>query len=124
MQEKTTNSLAHLDEKYFGPRIDLGSYAVHEFLPGIATGEKWSIALIEIDDSPRHFHKIEKELFVVVEGVLDIEVDRVRHILHTGQSIEILPGKIHKLQSAGVVAVRVLCISFPAFNPSDMYIAE
>ncbi|MDE3046425.1 MAG: cupin domain-containing protein [Verrucomicrobiota bacterium] len=116
-----THSPPPLDPKYFGPRIELENYAVYELVAGSSTNNKWSVALLEIKDSPRHFHRIEKEVFVVVHGVLDIEIDGLHHILSVGESITIPPNHTHQLKSVGKESTRVLCFSFPAFTPSDMY---
>ena len=113
--------LPPLDPNCFGERLDLGSYAVYELVTGQMTQEKWSAALLEIQDSPKHFHRIEKEIFVIVEGELDIEVDGAHQVLRVGESITISPNQVHQLKSSGKRAARVLCFSFPAFNPADMY---
>ena len=36
----------------------------------------------------------------------------------------IFPSQIHKLKSALDEPVRVLCFSFPAFDPKDMYLVD
>ncbi len=100
-----------------GERIDAGKYGVYE----LAKEEKWSVALLEIDDSPKHYHKIEKEIFVVVGGELNIEIDGQQQVLAVGEWVEITPGQIHQLKSARSTPVRVLCFNFPAFNPEDMH---
>ncbi len=119
-----TKPLLPLDPKYFGAKIDVGTYAVYGFIDGDKTDEKWSAALLEIQDSPRHFHKIEREIFVVVKGKLDIEIDGVHQILGMGESIAISPNQIHQLRAADKEPMRVLCFSFPAFDPTDMYCVD
>jgi mannose-6-phosphate isomerase-like protein (cupin superfamily) len=69
-------------------------------------------------------HRIEKEQFIVVNGILDIEIDGLHQILEVGESVMISPGKMHKLKSAGKNPVRVLCFNFPAFSPEDMHCVE
>lgn len=110
-----------LDPKYFGAKLDLGEYSVYEIANGNLSLQKWSVALLEIGNSPKHFHRIEKEVFIVAQGVLDIEIDGECKLLKVGESIEIFPGQIHQLKSALDQLVRVLCFSFPAFDPKDMY---
>jgi len=44
------------------------NYWVYDLIPGSAVEEHWSLALIEIHDSPKHFHRIEREQFIVVNG--------------------------------------------------------
>jgi len=115
------SSKSSLDEKYFGPRIAQPDYGVYELISGKMTAGEWSGALLEIQSSPKHVHKIETEHFIVVEGTLAIEVDGESKILPLGEMITIRPGQIHQLKSAGKDGVRVLCFSFPAFDPSDFY---
>jgi mannose-6-phosphate isomerase-like protein (cupin superfamily) len=110
----------YIDSKYFGSKIPRPeNYWVYDLIPGSAAEERWSLALIEIHDSPKHFHRIESEQFIVVNGILDIEIDGVRRIVHVGESVETKPGMVHQLKSANAHPVRVLCFSYPAFDPSD-----
>lgn len=113
-----------LDARYFGVKLDQGAYSVYEIANGEVSQQKWSLALLEIESSPKHFHRIEKEIFVVVEGLLDIEIDGEHKLLKAGESITIFPYQIHQLKSASTEPVRVLCFSFPAFDPKDMYLMD
>jgi quercetin dioxygenase-like cupin family protein len=114
-----------IDPHYFGPMQERqGTYWVYDIVTGEATQGKWSAALIEIFDSPKHFHRIESEQFIVVNGVLDIEIDDVHHVLHVGESIKITPGMVHQLKSANENPVRVFCFSFPAFSITDKHYVE
>jgi mannose-6-phosphate isomerase-like protein (cupin superfamily) len=106
----------------FGRRLDRGSYAIYELLPGVETGGKWSVALLEIQDSPRHFHRIEKEIFVVVAGRLEIELGDTRQQMGPAGAVEVDPERVHRLRSVGDQPVRVLCFNFPAFDPADLHI--
>ncbi len=110
-----------LDSKCFENKIDAGSYSAYDLVNGAQTGKKWSVSLLDIHDSPRHFQRIEKELFFVMNGDLDIERDGVHQVLPTGEFAIINPGTVHQLKSAGKESVRVLCFSFPAFDPADMH---
>ena len=102
----------------------LGNYTVYNLVTGGETNNKWSAALLEITDSPRHFHTIETELFIVISGELAIEIDGVQIKIKPGESVRITPGTIHHLQSAQQGPVRVLCLNFPAFDPADMHLIE
>jgi|GEM_PF-2668149 len=114
-----------LDAKYFGRRIERqGTYWVYDLVMGSATQDKWSAALIEILECPKHFHHIETEQFIVVNGILDIEIDDVHRILHVGESVQTLPGMVHRLKSANAHPVRILCFSFPAFSMMDKHYVE
>jgi mannose-6-phosphate isomerase-like protein (cupin superfamily) len=108
------------DETNLGTKIDKGSYGVYE----LVNRGVWSVALIEIVDSPKHFHRIEKEHFIVMSGRLAIEVNGKEQILEEGQSITLYPGMVHQLKTASEKLLRVLCFSFPAFDPADMHLIE
>jgi quercetin dioxygenase-like cupin family protein len=110
-----------LDSQYFGKKIDCGSYAAYELIHGKKTDNKWSVALLKIHDSPKHYHKKEREIFVVVDGALSIDVDDQNKIMNVGEYIIIKPGEIHHLKSAHKNPVRVLCFNFPAFDLADMH---
>ncbi len=116
------NEFIPLDEDQdFGMRYDKGEYAVYETITGDETDGLWSLAIIEINDSPNHVHKIESEQFIVVNGVLSVELNNRKKILEVGESIRIPKGSVHHLMSANSDPVRVLCFNFPAFDPTDMY---
>ncbi len=116
--------LQQLDSRYVGVKLDLGEYAVYEIVNGSQSQQKWSLALLEIRNSPKHYHCIEKEIFIVVEGELVIMVDREFKLLKAGESIVIYPYQIHQLKSALEDPTRVLCFSFPAFDPKDMVLVD
>ncbi len=120
MRESSTEPLPPFERA----KIELDGYGVYELVQGAATGKRWSAALLEISDSPRHYHRNEKEFFIVVNGDLDIEIGNQREHLAQGESICIHPGNVHKLRSRYKDPVRVLCFSFPAFDPSDMVCLE
>lgn len=118
------NAIPPIDEKYYTQKIDKQGYIVYELIDGNATEKKYSASLLEILDSHKHFHQIETEIFLVVNGTLEIEIDGIWHILKACSSVTILPGSIHKLKSANDYPVRVLCFNFPAFDPTDIIAVE
>lgn len=113
-----------LPETYFGPKITQDGYSVYELLKGNDTDQPWSVALLEIRTSPKHFHRIEREIFVVVEGTLQLDVDEVSHKVEVGGSFTVERGSVHQLFSATKSPVRVLCFNFPAFDPEDMNLSN
>ncbi|MDR3624094.1 MAG: cupin domain-containing protein [Chlamydiales bacterium] len=115
------DALPALDPKHFKSKIDAGDYAVYELINGTQTNMKWSAALLEIHDSPKHFHQIEKEVFIVVGGKLAIESEEILQVLSTGESLVIYPDHVHQLKSASDEPVRVLCFSFPAYELTQVY---
>ena len=98
---------------------DNDGYVVYDLSYDI--DKKWSVAILDISSAPGHVHKIGIEHFIVLEGNLDISLDDVQYILAPGRYIKIPIGVKHLLKSAGDDPVRLLCVNFPAFDPSDMY---
>ncbi|HEX2977817.1 MAG TPA: cupin domain-containing protein [Candidatus Babeliales bacterium] len=114
--------LPPLDPQFFPSKIDCGDYAAYDLFYDCKINGEWSASLLEINDSPKHYHRIGLEIFVVVNGQLAIEIDGCRQILNVGESVTLLPGMVHHLKSSGNSPVRVLCFNFPAFDQSDMHI--
>ncbi len=112
------------DDQDFGMKIDRDGYTVYEMITGEETDGLWSAAVIEIEDSPKHFHKIESEVFIVLNGVLSIELNGKRKTLEVGDYIRIPKGAIHHLKCANSDRVRLLCFNFPAFDPADMHFVD
>jgi mannose-6-phosphate isomerase-like protein (cupin superfamily) len=122
--ERPVDRLPALSEDYYVAHFDNGNYGAYELVQGTAVEGRWSTALLEIMDSPYHYHEHTTELFVVVNGELNIIVDGENYHLMPGQSVRVLPGAAHQLQSALDTPVRVLCIDFTAFDPTDFYVVE
>ncbi len=111
--------LTKLPSSCYQQRKEGDGYVAYEICEDLH--HTWSIAILDIKDAAPHFHKQETEHFIVLSGQLKITLDDVEQTLDTGQSISIKPGCTHHLRSAGDEAVRLLCASFPAFDPSDFY---
>lgn len=108
----TLKAHSPIPEAYYHGQINYPNYTV---FPLVTEPEsRWSIAILELKDAPKHFHKIETEHFLVLNGELDIELDGVHHHLTAGQSAHVPPGVTHHLTSASNGPVRLLCVSFPA----------
>lgn len=123
MQLEHLQKIVSFDAEYYYAKYNKGNYIAYELIPGDLTRNTWGIALLEINDSPKHYHKLGKEVFIVMNGGLDVEVDGSRYLLKAGDLIHIPANKIHHLKSAKhAQAVRVICMSFPAFDPNDMHI--
>lgn len=76
-----------------------------------------SMHLVEIKkDSEKHYHKHMTELYYVLEGEGEIELDDEIHKLSPGVSILIKPGCRHRAVGEGL---KILNIPVPKFNPDD-----
>lgn len=61
----------------------------------------------------RHYHKTARQLFFVLSGVLDIELDGAVHRVGSEQSLEIPPGVVHRVANTGEVDSWFLVVSSP-----------
>ena len=68
---------------------------------------------------PPHFHKRKEETFQVLHGVLNVELDGHRRVLHPGETLLVLPGVWHRFWTdTGCVAEE---ISTTHFNDDSVY---
>ena len=114
--------LTRIIPKYYRVKREGEGYSVYDIAED--NDKKWDVAILDIQDTPKHVHKIGSEHFIALTGILEVTVNDKTHRLMPGQSIRIHPGDVHKLKSAKDDPVRVLCVSFPAFDPGDLYLAE
>lgn len=62
----------------------------------------------------RHFHERARQVFFVLSGRLDIELDGTHHHLGDRQSLEIPPRSPHKVSNPGPDDTWFLVVSSPA----------
>lgn len=75
-----------------------------------------SMHLVEISlDAQAHYHKQMTEIYYVLEGTGEIELDGERHAVSPGDAILIKPGCRHR----AVGKLRILNTAIPAFDPAD-----
>lgn len=75
-----------------------------------------SVHLVDISEDARvHYHKVMTEIYVVLEGTGEIEMDGVRYPLRPLTTVYIEPGCRHR----AIGRLRLLNIPIPAFDPAD-----
>lgn len=80
-----------------------------------------TVHVVEISqDSRTHYHKVMTEIYVVLEGQGEIELDGVRHPVRPLTAVYIRPGCRHR----AIGRLRILNIPIPAFDPSDEWFDE
>ena len=70
----------------------------------------------------RHYHAESEEIYLIVEGGGELEVDGERREVAMGDAILIAPGAWHEL-TAGDDGVRLLCCCVPPYSDADTYFA-
>ncbi len=70
----------------------------------------------------RHYHAASEEIYLIVDGSGDLEVDGETREVGAGDAILIPPGAWHELV-AGSAGVRLLCCCVPAYADDDTFFA-
>jgi mannose-6-phosphate isomerase-like protein (cupin superfamily) len=70
----------------------------------------------------RHYHARSEEIYLIVEGGGELEVDGDRRDVSAGDAILIRPGAWHEL-TAGAEGVRLLCSCVPPYSDDDTFFA-
>jgi mannose-6-phosphate isomerase-like protein (cupin superfamily) len=70
----------------------------------------------------RHYHARSEEIYLIVEGGGELEVDGETRAVGAGDAILIPPGTWHEL-TAGEGGVRLLCSCVPPYSDDDTYFA-
>ena len=66
-------------------------------------------------DTRTHYHKRLTEIYYILEGAGEIELDGERHPIVPGDAILIKPGCRHR----AIGKLRALIVPIPAFDPND-----
>lgn len=68
----------------------------------------------------RHYHAVSEELYVVLDGSGEMELEGERRAVAPGDAILIPPGAWHQI-TAGGEELRFLCCCAPPYSHEDTY---
>ena len=68
----------------------------------------------------RHYHAVTEEIYYLVEGTGEMELDGDRRSVSPGDAILIPPGAWHQI-TAGDERLRFLCCCAPAYSHEDTF---
>jgi mannose-6-phosphate isomerase-like protein (cupin superfamily) len=71
----------------------------------------------------RHYHARTEELYVLLEGVGEMEVEGERAQVGPGDAILIPPGAWHQIRSSDAEPLRFLCCCAPPYSDDDALFA-
>lgn len=69
----------------------------------------------------RHYHRESEELYYLLEGSGEMELDGERARVRTGDAILIPPGAWHQIRADEGRPLRFLCCCSPAYRHEDTY---
>ena len=79
-------------------------------------------ATLEPDQATeRHYHRLSEEIYFVVKGSGDLEVDGEHKRIAVGDAALIPPGAWHTLHNNGTSELRILCCCAPPYSHEDTY---
>jgi mannose-6-phosphate isomerase-like protein (cupin superfamily) len=79
-------------------------------------------ATLEPDQATeRHYHRLSEEIYFVLKGSGDMEIDGEHKRIAVGDAVLIPPGAWHTLHNNGTSELRILCACSPAYAHEDTY---
>ena len=69
----------------------------------------------------RHYHRATEEIYFVVKGSGDLEVDGERRRIRPGDAALIPAGAWHTLENDGTSELRFLCCCVPPYSHDDTF---
>lgn len=70
----------------------------------------------------RHYHARTEEIYAVLEGTGELEVDGDRRPVGRGDAILIPPGAWHEIRAGETGELRFLCCRAPAYSDEDTFL--
>jgi mannose-6-phosphate isomerase-like protein (cupin superfamily) len=95
-------------------------------LCGIPAGGTTLLSLAEATLEPgqeteRHYHALSEEVYFVLDGVGEMEIDGGRATVRANDAVPIAPGLRHQIANTGDAALRILCVCAPPYSHEDTY---
>lgn len=69
----------------------------------------------------RHYHKLAEEIYYILEGQGQMEIDGEKQTVGTNDAILIPPNAWHQITNTGTEALRFLCCCAPPYAHEDTY---
>ncbi|HXV57621.1 MAG TPA: cupin domain-containing protein [Gaiellaceae bacterium] len=74
------------------------------------------------ESTRRHYHARTEEIYVVLEGSGELEVEGERADVGPGDAVLIPPGARHQIRAAGEGELRFLCCCAPQYSDEDTFL--
>ena len=69
----------------------------------------------------RHYHAASEEIYLILEGSGELELDGARARIGPGEAVAIPPGAWHEIVALGDRPLRFLCCCAPPYSHDDTY---
>jgi mannose-6-phosphate isomerase-like protein (cupin superfamily) len=71
-----------------------------------------------------HYHIRTEEIYYLLEGEGEMQIEGEWHHVRPGDAIAIPPGKIHQIKNPGPNELRFLCCCAPGYEHEDTVLVE
>ena len=93
---------------------------------GLPTGGVQHQSLAEATLAPgqatqRHYHRASEEIYFVLDGEGEMELDGERRGVSAGDAVAIPAGSWHELRAEGDRPLRILCCCVPPYRHEDTF---
>ncbi|MEH0828226.1 MULTISPECIES: cupin domain-containing protein [unclassified Micromonospora] len=82
------------------------------------SGGAMSVHLLRVQQATTHYHRVATEVYVILDGTGEVELDGVRHEAKPMSAFLIRPGTRHR--AIGDLTALVVCL--PAADDTDEYV--
>ena len=69
----------------------------------------------------RHYHAETEEIYFVLAGTGEMELEGERALVAAGDAVPIAPGAWHQIRNTGQEPLRFLCCCAPAYRHEDTF---
>jgi mannose-6-phosphate isomerase-like protein (cupin superfamily) len=69
----------------------------------------------------RHYHRESEEIYYLIEGEGEMEIDGERRRVAAGDAVLIPPGARHSIRNVAAEPLRLLCSCAPPYRHEDTY---
>ena len=69
----------------------------------------------------RHYHRLSEEIYYLLEGTGEMELNGERQPVRPGDAILIPPGAWHQITGTSAIPLRFLCACSPPYEHGDTY---
>jgi mannose-6-phosphate isomerase-like protein (cupin superfamily) len=112
-----------LNPSLYKNKVENPKETVYEIMTA-EDGYSWGLAIADIIESELHIHYKITEIYVVLEGVLEVTLDGNPQKLTVGESVNISPGVKHKARSLTGEPARIIALSFPEWTSEDHHLLK
>lgn len=107
------------------PFVTKDGSTIRELL-GLGPGGTAQLSLAEATLEPgqateRHYHAVCEEIYFVLEGVGEMEIEGARATVRERDAVPIPAGSRHQIVNAGSKALRLLCVCAPPYRHADTF---